>query len=107
MNSFEVLADPTRLHILEMLREGEASVNELVSKSEIAQSGVSRHLRILQETGFVAVRPVGQRRVYSLLPARFTEMDRWLDGYRALWETRLDQLEIVLEARKRARKEQS
>lgn len=87
---FQTLADPTRLRILEAMRGGEHAVGELVERVDIKQSGVSRHLRILQEAGLVQMRPDGQRRLYSLCPAPFLELEQWLDGYRNLWQSRLD-----------------
>jgi DNA-binding transcriptional ArsR family regulator len=102
-NVFETLADPTRRHIVEVLRGGECAVNDLVEAVEIDQSGVSRHLRILLESGFVGVRPEGQRRVYSLRPEPFQELDAWVAGYRGLWEARLDELGAALRRRQRRR----
>lgn len=89
---FQTLADPTRLLLVEALRGGECAVGELVQQVDIQQSGVSRHLRILHEAGIVKVRPDGQRRLYSLNPDRFVELDRWLENYRSMWENRLDRL---------------
>ncbi|MBS2027178.1 MAG: winged helix-turn-helix transcriptional regulator [Deltaproteobacteria bacterium] len=89
-NLFETLADPTRRRIVEVLAGGELPVNDLVARVDIHQSGVSRHLRILQEAGFVTVRPEGQQRFYALRPEPFQELDHWVDRYRALWERRLE-----------------
>jgi DNA-binding transcriptional ArsR family regulator len=100
LDAFQALADPTRRHIIEALRNGEHQVNDIVSKAGIHQSGVSRHLRILHDAGFVSVRPDGQRRLYSLQPERFRELDAWLEKYRDLWEARLDRFGEAL-ARKR------
>jgi DNA-binding transcriptional ArsR family regulator len=72
---FEILADPTRRRLVEALRTGERSVNELVEVVEIGQPGVSRQLGILQEARFVRVRPDGRRRLYALRPERFRELD--------------------------------
>ena len=96
---FETLADPTRRRIVEELGAGERSVGELVEAVTIRQSGVSRHLRILHDAGFVTVRPDGQRRLYSLSPEPFRELDDWVSRYRALWESRLDRLGAELERR--------
>lgn len=101
---FQTLADPTRLQIVEALRGGERAVNDIVALVSIDQSGVSRHLRILSEAGFVDVRPQGQRRLYSLRPAPFREIDAWIERYRAHWEARLDRLGTALEAKKKAGK---
>jgi len=93
---FQTLADPTRLRLVEAMRRGECAVGELVERVDIAQSGVSRHLRILSDAGLVQVRPEGQRRLYSLRPEPFRELDAWLDGYRLLWESRLDRMAAQL-----------
>lgn len=100
-DTFETLADPTRRLILDALLSGERQVGELVAAAGIHQSGVSRHLRILHEAGFVTVRPDGQRRYYSLEPEPFRELDTWLTRYRSLWEARLDRFGAALEKRKK------
>ena len=96
---FETLSDPSRRRIVEALRQGEQQVGDLVRHAGIHQSGVSRHLRILHESGFVSVRPDGQRRLYSLRPEPFRELEAWLAGYRQLWEARLDRFGAALEER--------
>lgn len=96
---FQTLADPTRLSIVEAMRGGECAVGDLVERVDIKQSGVSRHLRILHEAGLVQVRPDGQRRLYSLCAQPFIELDAWLDGYRTMWESRLDRLDARLARR--------
>ena len=90
LDPFTALADPTRRRIVAALHDGERPVGELVDAVGIAQSGVSRHLRILERAGFVRVRPDGQRRLYALRPEPFHALDGWLKGYRSLWEARLD-----------------
>lgn len=100
MDAFQTLADPSRRRVIEALRRGERQVGDLVDDVGIAQSGVSRHLRILLEAGFVSVRPDGQRRLYSLRPEPFRELDAWLADYRQLWEKRLDRFGAALEARR-------
>ena len=102
-NTFETLADPTRRRIVAALRQGERPVGDIVAEAGIHQSGVSRHLKILHEAGFVAVRPDGQRRLYALRPEPFRDLDAWLADYRALWEARLDRFGAALEQRKKAR----
>lgn len=101
INAFETLADPTRRRILDALLDGERQVGDLVEQAGIHQSGVSRHLRILQEAGFVSMRPDQQRRLYSLRPEPFRELDTWLARYRDLWEARLDRFGAALEKRQR------
>lgn len=100
---FETLADPTRRRIVEALRGGEHAVNDLVARVGIDQSGVSRHLRILSEAGFVQVRPDGARRLYSLRAEPFRALDAWVGQYRNLWEARLDRFAAALERKQRAR----
>src|SRR5262245_37965755 len=97
LDTFQTLADPTRRRIVETLRHGEQQVNDLVARAGIHQSGVSRHLRILHDAGFVSMRPEGQRRLYFLRPEPFRALDRWLAQYREVWEKRLDRLETALE----------
>src|SRR5215470_18795268 len=104
LDTFQTLADPTRRRIVETLRTGELQVNDIVAQAGIHQSGVSRHLRILSEAGFVSVRPLGQQRLYSLRPEPFREMEAWLAGYRSLWERRLDRFAEALEQRKSSRR---
>ena len=100
LDTFQVLADPTRRRIVEVLLAGEQQVGDVVEKAGVHQSGVSRHLRILSESGFVSMRPEGQRRLYALRAEPFREMDAWLGQYRKIWETRLDRFGAAL-AKKR------
>src|SRR5262245_1687730 len=104
LDVFQVLADPTRRRIVEVLLNGESKVGDVVDKSGIHQSGVSRHLRILSDAGFVSMRPDGQRRLYALRPEPFREMDEWLGRYRALWEARLDRFGHALEKKRQRTK---
>jgi DNA-binding transcriptional ArsR family regulator len=93
---FEVLAEPNRRQILDLLRTRAHSVNEMVEVLEISQPAVSKHLRILKEAGLVAVHPDAQRRLYTLQVEPLRELDSWLAGYRRLWEENLDRLEEYL-----------
>lgn len=102
LDVFQALSDPTRRLIVEALLEGEQAVGDLVERVDIQQSGVSRHLRILGEAGFVRVRPDGTRRLYSLRPEPFRELSTWVDRYRSLWEARLDRFALALEQRTKA-----
>jgi len=97
LDVFQTLADPTRRRIIEALRHGERQVGDVVESAGVHQSGVSRHLRILSEAGFVTMRPDGQRRLYALKAEPFQELDGWLTHYRALWEARLGRFEAALE----------
>ena len=102
--TFHTLADPSRLQIVEALLAGECAVNDLVAQMDIHQSGVSRHLRILEEAGFVRVRPDGSRRLYSLCPEPFRELDAWVTQYRALWVARLETFGDALARKQQARR---
>lgn len=97
MSAFDVLAEPHRRHILDLLREGERSVNELVAGVGLSQPGVSKHLRILREAGLVEVRADAQRRLYILRPQPLAELHHWLEPYRRLWSGQLDALEQHLD----------
>ena len=100
---FEILADPKRRRIVETLQGGESAVGDLVDRIDIHQSGVSRHLRILHDAGFVTVRAEGQRRFYSLRVEPFQELDSWIAKYRNLWEARLNRFAVELNRRKKGR----
>jgi DNA-binding transcriptional ArsR family regulator len=95
--TFDVLAEPSRRDILDLLREGERSVGELVGHLALSQPGVSKHLRVLRDAGLVAVRPDGQRRMYELRAEPLAEIDAWLGPYRRFWSSRLDALERHLD----------
>lgn len=102
LEPFEILADPTRRRIVEALLGGERQVGDIVAGAGVHQSGVSRHLRLLSEAGFVTARPEGQRRYYALRPEPFAELERWLARYRRLWELRLDRFGSALQAKQAA-----
>ena len=95
--AFAVLAEPARRQILELLRQRERPVGELVERLGLSQPGVSKHLRVLREAGLVRVRPDGQRRWYGLRAEPLAELDAWLAPYRELWGGRLDALERHLD----------
>jgi DNA-binding transcriptional ArsR family regulator len=97
MGPYAALAEPSRRRILDLLRERERPVGELVSSLRISQPGVSKHLRVLRDAGLVHVRPHGRRRLYTLRAAPLAEVDAWLAPYRELWSERLDALERHLE----------
>jgi DNA-binding transcriptional ArsR family regulator len=95
---FDVLVDPSRRQILDLLLDRERSVGELVGELGMSQPGVSKHLRVLRDAGLVSVRIDAQRRVYGLDPKPLAEVDRWLAPYRRYWADRLDDLERSLDA---------
>ena len=93
----EVLAEPNRRRILDLLCEGERPVTELVAALRVAQPTVSKHLRVLRDAGLVRVRAAAQQRFYRVNPEPLRELDEWLTPYRAMWADRLDALERVVE----------
>lgn len=96
-STFEVLAEPRRREILDLLRAGERPVGELVERLALTQPAVSKHLKVLREAGLVDVRQDAQRRWYRLRPEPLVEIDQWLAPYRQLWHQNLDALERHLE----------
>jgi DNA-binding transcriptional ArsR family regulator len=97
MHAFDVLGDPIRRRILELLAQGEAAAGELTRTIQdefgISQPGVSQHLKVLRDSGFATVRVDGTRRLYSTSYERFDEVDAWMDRVRAFWTPKLDALE--------------
>lgn len=85
--ALDVLHDPTRRHVLELLRGGELSVRELTENTTVSQPAVSQHLRVLREAGLVAVRPEGTRRLYRVDPDGFSGLRAWVDSF---WDQALD-----------------
>ncbi|TVT60512.1 winged helix-turn-helix transcriptional regulator [Amycolatopsis rhizosphaerae] len=96
MHGFQVISDPVRRRIIEILAEGEASagdVGQIIGEEfQLSQPGVSQHLKVLRDNGFVAVRADGARRLYRIVPGPLREIDNWLERYRALWEKPLSAL---------------
>ena len=97
MTAYSALAEPSRRQILDLLRDRERSVNELVAHVGLSQPGVSKHLKVLREADLVEVRPDGKRRWYRLRAEPLAEVVEWLEPYRRHWSTRLDALERHLE----------
>jgi DNA-binding transcriptional ArsR family regulator len=91
-NVFEVLAEANRRRILDLLREAERPVGELVDALGLTQPAVSKHLRVLRDAGLVVVRADAQRRLYRLAAGPLQELDEWLAPYRADWASHLDDL---------------
>ena len=89
---FEVLAEPNRRRILDLLRQAERPVGDLVRELGVSQPAVSKHLRVLREAGLVDVRTDAQRRLYRVNPAPLRALDDWLAPYRTQWTDRLDDL---------------
>ena len=98
--ALQVLAEPTRVAILDALRDVERPVGELVGQVGLSQPAVSKHLRVLKEAGLVAARVDAQRRLYRIRPEPLADLDAWLASYRQLWTTHLDQLEEHLDRRR-------
>jgi DNA-binding transcriptional ArsR family regulator len=95
--AFNVVAEPARRAILDVLLGGARPVGELVTATGLSQPNTSRHLRILREAGLVGSRPDGQRRLYELRPEGLAELERWLLPYRRQWRRGLDALERHLD----------
>jgi DNA-binding transcriptional ArsR family regulator len=100
MHAFDVLADPVRRRLLELLAEGQAPAGALTATVQaefgISQPAVSQHLKVLRDNGFASVRVDGARRVYSLDAGPLRDVDEWLERYRGLWRQRLDALDTEL-----------
>lgn len=100
MEAFDVLGDPVRRRILELLASGELPAGALAQTIQrefgISQPGVSAHLRVLRDTGFTNVRADGARRLYAVRPQAFQDIDEWLDRFRRFWTPHLDALETEL-----------
>jgi len=96
VHAFDVLGDPVRRRILELLTGGELSSGDVVARIGdefgISQPAVSQHLRVLRESGFAHVRPAGARRLYSVDPTGMRDVDAWLEQFRGFWDQRLDAL---------------
>jgi DNA-binding transcriptional ArsR family regulator len=108
VHAFDVLGDPVRRRILELLAEGELTSGAIavVVQAEfgISQPAVSQHLKVLRDSGFATVRPEGARRLYAVDSAPLHEVDVWLDPFRRFWEQRLDSLATELARGKRERR---
>ncbi|MFE3194871.1 ArsR/SmtB family transcription factor [Nocardia sp. NPDC059240] len=98
--TLRALAEPNRRHIVELLRDGPRSVNEIVERLELKQQLVSKHLQSLREAGLVKMQPIAQRRVYALRAEPFRELDAWLETVRRVWEERLDEFDSYLQVMK-------
>jgi DNA-binding transcriptional ArsR family regulator len=108
VHAFDVLGDPVRRRILELLADGELTSGAIAAKVQaefgISQPAVSQHLRVLRDSGFATVRPAGTRRLYAVDAVPFREVDDWLDPFRRFWNQRLDSLETELARGKRRRR---
>jgi DNA-binding transcriptional ArsR family regulator len=96
-STFAVLAEPNRRRILDLLRDGERPVGELVDALAVSQPAVSKHLRVLRDAGVVESRVEAQRRLYSIRPEPLQQIDAWLAPYREMWARSLDALEVHLD----------
>ena len=110
MHAFDVLGDPVRRRVLELLADGELSSGAITAVVQaefgISQPAVSQHLRVLRDSGFATVRPEGARRLYAVAAAPFRELDDWIEHFRPFWEQRLDSLATELARGKRERRMQ-
>jgi DNA-binding transcriptional ArsR family regulator len=108
VHAFDVLGDPVRRRILELLADGELPSGAITAVVQaefgITQPAVSQHLKVLRDSGFASVRPEGTRRLYAVDAAPFQELDGWLEPFRGFWEQRLDSLATELARGKRERR---
>ncbi|GGP17596.1 metalloregulator ArsR/SmtB family transcription factor [Nonomuraea glycinis] len=108
MHAFDVLGDPVRRRILELLADGELSSGEVTAVIQreygISQPAVSQHLKVLRDNGFASVRAQGTRRLYAVDPGPLREVDEWLERFRGFWNQRLDALATELARGKRDRR---
>ncbi len=108
MHAFDVLGDPVRRRILELLAEGEQASGAITAIVQaefgISQPAVSQHLRVLRDSGFATVRPEGARRLYAVDSAPLHDVDAWIDQFRRFWDQRLDSLATELARGKRERR---
>ncbi len=110
MHAFDVLGDPVRRRILELLATGEQTSGAVTATVRdefgISQPAVSQHLKVLRDNGFATVRPEGTRRLYAVTPGPLQEVDAWLDPFRRFWTPRLDALATEIARGKRASPEE-
>ena len=108
MHAFDVLGDPVRRRILELLADGEHTAGDVTAivrrEFGISQPAVSQHLKVLRENGFARVRPEGTRRLYALEPEPLREADAWIEHFRRFWQPHLDALETEIARGKRRRR---
>lgn len=103
--TLNALAEPNRLHIVELLRDGPRSVGAIAAHLRLRQPQTSKHLRVLSDAGLVEGRAVAQQRIYHLRPQPLHELDTWLASYRFLWDARFDRLEAYLHDQQRQEQE--
>ena len=101
---FRLLAEPSRRHLLEALRDGERSVGDLVHRTRMSQPSVSKQLRILRDSGVVVLRPAGRHHLYSIRGRSLREASEWLSYYEQFWQGGLDRLDEVLRRDRPARR---
>jgi DNA-binding transcriptional ArsR family regulator len=104
LETFKALAEPNRLHIVELLRDGPLPVGDMVHRLHLRQPQVSKHLRVLSDAGLVDARVDAQRRIYALRPAQLQQLDVWLERYRRLWEQNFQRLDVLLDEMKTSHK---
>jgi DNA-binding transcriptional ArsR family regulator len=94
---FAALAEPNRFRIVELLRDGGLPVNDIGDRLRLNQPQVSKHLRVLRDTGIVGVQPRARQRVYELRADRLRQLHDWVEGYRRLWDARFTQLDALID----------
>ena len=101
---FQLLAEPSRRHLLEALRDGERSVSDLVDRTQMSQPSVSKQLRILRESGVVSLRAAGRQHLYSIRGESLREASDWLSFYQHFWQEGLTRMDEALRRRPRPMK---
>ncbi len=94
--TFSALAEPNRLHIVELLCDGPLPVGEIADRLHLNQPQVSKHLRVLSNAGLVEVKPLANQRIYKLRPQSIKELDTWLESFRRIWDEKFDRLDNYL-----------
>lgn len=94
--TMSALAEPNRLHIVELLRDGPRPVGEIADRLHLQQPQVSKHLRVLSNAGIVEAKPIANLRIYKLRPQPLKELDAWLENFRKMWEEKFDRLDDYL-----------
>ncbi|CAG7651306.1 HTH-type transcriptional regulator [Paenibacillus solanacearum] len=103
LDTYAIIAEPSRRRIMDRLLQSDSSVNELVRDLDLSQPLISKHLRTLRESGLVRVRIEAQRRIYSIDPRPLAEVDEWLSAYRMTWNRHVDALVEHLDQKKKSR----
>lgn len=95
--TLNALAEPNRLHIVELLRVGPLTVGEIAERLGLHQPQTSKHLKVLSESGLVEVQAIANRRIYGLRQQPFQDLDNWLQSFHNVWTKKFDRLDSYLQ----------